>query len=134
MEEVCPYSLSVSIDKSAPRWRSILFFVHISLCDNNLEVAFFCASLGWRIFLSKGERSMKKKVTEKEVGKVLGELAEQVRGELDLEFRVAQGQMWLAENDLVDTLDEKQKELYKIYCEKREAFYQVASEIYKRKF
>ena len=77
---------------------------------------------------------MKKKVTNDEVAKAIGKLAEEIRSEMDYDFRVAQSQMWLAENDLVDTLDEKQKVLYNDFCEKRNRFYAIAEELYKRKF
>ncbi len=77
---------------------------------------------------------MKKKVTDEEVGKVLGQVAEQVRSELDYEFRVAQSQMFLAENDLIETFTTEQKELYLIYSQKRTAFYDIAEQIYKKTF
>ena len=77
---------------------------------------------------------MKKKVTNEEVGQVLGEVAEKIRDDLDYEFRVAESQMWIAENELVDTLNEAQQKLYLEYCEKRNTFYKLAQEIYQRKF
>jgi hypothetical protein len=77
---------------------------------------------------------MKKKVTNEEVGQIMNEIAEQIRDKMDYDFRVAQSQMWIAENDLVDSLEEKQIPLYKDYCEKREAFFSIASEMYQRKF
>lgn len=77
---------------------------------------------------------MKKKVTEEEVGQIIGKIAEKIRDDLDYEFRVAQSQMWIAENDLIDALDETQHELYRSYSEKREFFYKIAAEIYQRKF
>lgn len=77
---------------------------------------------------------MKKKVTEEEVGQIIGKIAEKIRDDLDYEFRVAQSQMWIAENDLIDALDETQHELYRNYSEKREFFYKIAAEIYQRKF
>ena len=52
-------------------------------------------------------------MTTEEVGKVIGELADKIRSEMDFDFRVAYGQMGIAENDLVDTFDENQKKLYK---------------------
>jgi hypothetical protein len=76
---------------------------------------------------------MKKKITNEEVGKVIGELADKIRSEMDFDFRVAYGQMGIAENDLVDTFDENQKKLYKDFCEKRETFYNLAKEMYERK-
>lgn len=77
---------------------------------------------------------MKKKVTNEEVGQVIGEMAEKIRSDMDYEFRVAQSQMWIAENDLVDALDEKQHDAYRNYAEKREAFFKIAGELYQRKF
>ena len=53
---------------------------------------------------------------------------------MDYEFRVAESQMWMAENDLVDALQESQYELYKAYSEKRNAFFKIAKELYVRKF
>ena len=77
---------------------------------------------------------MRKKVTNEEVSKVIGEMAEKIRSEMDYDFRVAYGQMGIAENDLVASLNEEQRVLYDDFCQKREAFYNIASEIYKRKF
>lgn len=77
---------------------------------------------------------MKKKVTNEEVGEAIGKIAEKIRDEMDYEFRVAQSQMWIAENDLVDALTEDQHELYRDYNEKREYFYKIAKELYQRKF
>ena len=77
---------------------------------------------------------MKKKFTQEEVERVLEKMAEKVRDDLDYEFRVAESQMWIAENDLVDSLNESQHELYRDYSEKRNHFFQLAKEIYKRRF
>lgn len=77
---------------------------------------------------------MKKKVTNDEVGEILGKMAEKVRDDMDYAFRVAQSQMWIAENDLVDALTEDQHELYRVFNEKREDFYKIAKELYQRKF
>ena len=77
---------------------------------------------------------MKKKVTNDDVGQILGEIAEKIRNDMDYEFRVAESQMWMAENDLVDALQESQYDVYRAYCEKRNAFFKIAGELYKRKF
>ena len=77
---------------------------------------------------------MKKKVTNEEVGQVIGEMAEKIRSDMDYEFRVAQSQMWMAENDLVDVLNENQHDAYRNYAEKRETFFKIAAELYQRKF
>lgn len=73
---------------------------------------------------------MNKKVTNEEAGETIGKIAEKIRSDMDYEFRVAQSQMWIAENDLVDALDKKQQEAYKDYAEKRNAFFQIAGELY----
>ncbi|MBO5240007.1 MAG: hypothetical protein J6B56_01115 [Clostridia bacterium] len=77
---------------------------------------------------------MKKKFTNEEVGEAIGKIAEKVRDDMDYAFRVAQSQMWIAENDLVDALTEDQHELYRVFNEKREDFYKIAKELYQRKF
>ena len=77
---------------------------------------------------------MKEKITNEKVGQIIDKVAEKIRTDMDYEFRVAQSQMWIAENDLVDSLNEKQHELYRNYSEKREAFFKIAEELYKRIF
>ena len=76
---------------------------------------------------------MKKKITNEEVASILGKIAEDIRDDLDYDFRVAQSQMWIAENDLVDSLNEQQKKLYYDFSEKRNTFFKIASELYQRK-
>lgn len=76
---------------------------------------------------------MKKKITNEEVASILGKIAEDIRDDLDYDFRVAQSQMWIAENDLVDSLNEQQKKLYDDFSEKRNTFFKIASELYQRK-
>ena len=77
---------------------------------------------------------MKKKITNEDVGEVLGKIAEKIRDDMDYEFRVAESQMWMAENDLVDALNESQYDLYREYSEKRNAFFKIAKELSERKF
>ena len=60
--------------------------------------------------------------------------AEEIRDKMDYEFRVAKSQMWIAENDLVDSLNESQYDLYRDYSEKRNTFFKIAEELYQRKF
>ena len=76
---------------------------------------------------------MKKKVTKEEAVQAIGKIAEKVRSDMDYDFRVAESQMWIAENDLVDSLNETQYELYRDYSEKRNAFFKIAAELYERK-
>ena len=75
---------------------------------------------------------MKNKITNEQIGQFIGDLAQQIRDELDYDLRVAKGQMSLAENDLVDTLTPAQKQLYDTFCQKRNAFYKIANDLYKR--
>lgn len=78
---------------------------------------------------------MKKKATKEETTKVINEIAEKVRDDMDYEFRVAQSQMWIAENELVDALlTEEQRQAYKNYSEKKNNFFAIAKELYQRKF
>lgn len=77
---------------------------------------------------------MRKKVTNDEVGKVVEQVAEKIRDEMDYEFRVAQSQMWIAEKDFIECLNEEQKEKYQEYCKKRNEFFAIAGEIYQRKY
>lgn len=77
---------------------------------------------------------MKKKVTNEEVGKAIGKMAEAVRSEMDYDLRVAESQMAIAEIDLVSSLNEEQKKLYDDFCKKKDAFFNLAREVYKRKY
>ncbi|MBE7068515.1 MAG: hypothetical protein E7381_04350 [Clostridiales bacterium] len=77
---------------------------------------------------------MKKKVTNDDVAQAMGKIAEHIRDEMDYELRVAESQMWIAENDLLDSLDEKQQQLYVDFRDKRDYFFALAKEMYQRKF
>ena len=66
------------------------------------------------------------------VGQVINRFADKLRSEMD--FDLAQRQMYLAEKDLIESLNAKQLELYKDFSDKRDAFYKVASQIYQKKF
>ncbi len=77
---------------------------------------------------------MKKRVTNAEIGEFIGELAEEIRCDMNSDFDYAKCQMNIAEDELVKSLDQKQKALYDDFCEKRKAFFDIASQIYKRKF
>ena len=77
---------------------------------------------------------MKKKISNKEIGEVIGKLAEQVRTECDFELQTALIRMSTAESELVKTFNDKQRALYSYFCQKREDFYAIASELYKKRF
>lgn len=76
----------------------------------------------------------RKKATNDDVGEMIGKIAEEIRDKLNYELKVAESQMWLAENDLVDALREDQYEVYRTYAEKRSEFFKLAKEVYQRKF
>lgn len=77
---------------------------------------------------------MRKKVTDEEIAKIIGELADRLRSEMDHEFGVAISHMWLAERELVDSLNPEQLKLFEEYSEKRDLCAQLARERYQRKF
>ena len=77
---------------------------------------------------------MRKKVTEVEVAKLIDAVAQKVREEMDFDYRVAESQMGIAEQHLYNSLNDQQKELYKDFVKKREQFYAIAREMYKRQF
>ena len=77
---------------------------------------------------------MRKKITNKQIGEVIGKMAEQLREELEYEFIERKQQMGLAENEVYLTLDKEQRKLFDKFLQKREEFYDIAKEIYKRKF
>lgn len=77
---------------------------------------------------------MKRKLTDEEIGQTIGALANELRRQLKYDFDVAYKDMCFAENVLANSLDENQRELYKDFYEKKEAFYRIASEIYQKKY
>ena len=77
---------------------------------------------------------MRKKVTENEVAKLIDAVAQKVREEMDFDYRVAESQMGIAEQQLYRSLNDQQKELYNDFVKKRKQFYDIASEMYERKF
>ncbi|MBE5756964.1 MAG: hypothetical protein E7342_04095 [Clostridiales bacterium] len=75
-----------------------------------------------------------KKITNEEIGEIIGKMAQEVRSKMNYEFNVARSQMWIVENDLVKTFSAEQKKLYDDFVEKRNDFYSIASEIYEKKY
>ena len=75
-----------------------------------------------------------KRITNDEVAMALGKMADRIRRDMDYDFRVARSQMWIAEKDLIDSLNDEQRTLYDDYRCKRDEFYRIAGEIYQRKF
>ena len=77
---------------------------------------------------------MKKTVSNKQVGQFIEDVADQLRHEITVDFNIAQTLMDAAEKELVQSLDEKQLQLYNIFCDKRANFYAVAQQRYHKKF
>ena len=77
---------------------------------------------------------MRKKPTDEEIATFLCDIAEKIKSDIDFDFRVAQGQMWIAEKDLVVTFTAEQKQLYQHFCQKRDEFYNIAQELYVKRF
>ena len=77
---------------------------------------------------------MKKKVTNEEVAKFIGEVADQLREEMGHELNVAQSHMWEAEKQLILSLSREQYELYREFAKKRDVYVQLAKKVYQRKY
>ena len=74
---------------------------------------------------------MKKKITNEEVGKFIGKIANKIREDLDNELRIANSHLYLIEDQLIKTFDENQKILFKEYLEKQERVLKIKSEFEK---
>ena len=74
---------------------------------------------------------MKKKITNEEVGKFIGKIANKIREDLDKELRIANSHLYLIEDQLIKTFDENQKILFKEYLEKQERVLKIKSEFEK---
>lgn len=77
---------------------------------------------------------MKKKIDDEQMGQIIGGLADELRRQMKYDFDIAYRDMCFAENVLVNSLDQNQRELYKDFYLKRDAFYNIASEIYQKKY
>ena len=76
---------------------------------------------------------MERRLTDEEIGKAIGVLAEKVKLEMDCELKVAKSEMMFAENELFLSLNEEQKKLFDIYRKRKEIFFDIAEQMYKRK-
>ena len=103
----------------------------LSLSGDGWNLRFMCADFGRRTFFM--EEQMRKKITNEKIGETIGLMAEKIRSDMDLDFRIAYGQMGISENELVETFDEEQLKLYTAFCQKRKIFFDLASEMYQRK-
>ena len=77
---------------------------------------------------------MKKRVTKLDVQTILAGVSAQVQEEMNSDLKLLLVKMDMAENELVQSLDEKQRILYDKFFEKRKEFNSLAKEIYKKKF
>ena len=76
---------------------------------------------------------MKKKVSDQDVAQFIQQGVDRLSKEMDYDFRVAESQMVIAENDLVNTFTNEQKVLYDDFCQKRQVFFNLAEQMYQRK-
>lgn len=76
---------------------------------------------------------MIKKLSNKDIGKVIGELAEKVRDEMNFELMQAKAEVMFAENDLYQSLNKEQIELFNDYIEKKNVYYDIAKQMYVKK-
>ena len=74
---------------------------------------------------------MKKRITNENVGELIGKIATQIREELDRELSVATSHLIWAEHQLTETFDENQKELFKEYLENQERVNKIKKEFEK---
>ena len=77
---------------------------------------------------------MKKKATNEDVKKLIGGIVKEINEEQEKEFRLAQCLMDIAENKLIQSLNSDQRALFDEYCQKRTAYYDIAREIYVKKY
>ncbi len=76
---------------------------------------------------------MGKKITNEEIAKIIVKITKKNDDELEQEYKVKKLEMFIAEDDLVESLNDEQKEMYKIYQQKKDDFYAFAREYYKEK-
>ena len=76
---------------------------------------------------------MRKKVTNEDVANAIRRMANELRNEIYCDLNDAEFEMTEVEKKLVKTFDEEQLKLYREFCQKRKAFYDLASQVYKLK-
>lgn len=62
---------------------------------------------------------MEKKFTNQEIGQIIGKLAEEVRNDIIKDLQVAKTEAIMAENNLINALNDEQKKLFYVYVEKQ---------------
>lgn len=62
---------------------------------------------------------MEKKFTNQEIGQIIGKLAEEVRNDIIKDLQVAKTEAIMAENNLINALNDEQKKLFYAYVEKQ---------------
>lgn len=71
------------------------------------------------------------KITNEKIGEFIGNLADDIKREIDFCLRVAKSNMERAEKELTDTFTNEQKELYKQYQLASLEYQDTLVEIYK---
>ena len=75
---------------------------------------------------------MNRRKTNEKLKEFIAETSDKIREEIKEEYNVAEMQMFVAEDELVKSLDKNQKLLYEKFCLKRKEFLQVAENCYTR--
>lgn len=77
---------------------------------------------------------MEREITNKKTDEFVENVVKQVQGQMEENFNLAQTQMEIAEEKLVESLSAKQLTLYQDFCKKREGFYKKAKNLYEKRF
>jgi hypothetical protein len=80
-----------------------------------------------------GENSMQKKENTN-LRENVEKIAEKVREQIMDDYILAKANMWIAEKALLKSLSEEQIPLYEEFYNRRSYFYEVAGEIFQKKF
>ena len=76
------------------------------------------------------ENNFTKEKTQESVEKITNK----VRQEVTQDFNRAQIRVWIAEKKLLNSLNEEQRKLYNEFYKQRELFYDIANELYVKRF
>ena len=108
-------------------------FCFVKVCVTTIGVCVFGAltSVDALFYL---EGNMKNNTLNEQTENFVENIVKQVQGEMEENFNLAQTQMEMAEEKLVESLSAKQLTLYQDFCKKREGFYKKAKNLYEKRF
>lgn len=102
-------------------------------------VCVLCADSSRRIFYlnrfvitKKGESKMKKRVTNDDIAEFIGEKATKIRTELENQLKRALAQLWIEENEFLETLTKTQRESYYKLLEKQKIICKWQNDLIKK--